>query len=107
MDEAHDPLFVHQDLGRHAAEFEDLYLLPVQLQDPVFGIWQTGKGQLMLAEIVGKFTGIFGPGDQNHHIPLDEFLLISAQLRQVRAAEWSVKAPVQDQQDVFLSLELG
>ena len=61
----------------------------------------------MPAEVVHKFLGILGSDDQNNHISFDELLVILAQLRQVRAAKRSLEAPVQDQQDVFLTLELG
>lgn len=61
----------------------------------------------MFAEIGRKFLGIFGSDDQNDHISFDELLAILAQLRQVRAAERSLKAAVQDQQDVLLTFELG
>ncbi len=40
-----------------------------------------------------------GPG-----IPLDEQLVISAQLRQVQIAEWSDESPVKHQDHILLSI---
>ena len=61
----------------------------------------------MIVEVVGKFLGVFGSDNQNNHISFDELLVILAQLRQVCAAERSLEAAVQDQQNVLLALELG
>lgn len=106
MDETHDPFFVHQHLGRHPAEFEQLDLLPIQFQYPVLRVWQSSKGQPVSAKIRFELLRLFRPDHQDDHLPLDEPFMILAQLRQVRAAEGSLESPVQNQQDMLFPLIL-
>ena len=59
MDEAYDACFVDEGLGGHTAEFEDLNLLAVFLEHAVFGVGKAGEGEIVLAEVVGEFFGVF------------------------------------------------
>ncbi len=96
MDVASKTLAVNEYLGRHAAEFEDFYLLPIASKDLVLRIGQAAERQPMFVEIILKARCILRTGHQNSHIPLKEFVIVPAQLRQVCPAERSGKAAIQD-----------
>jgi ABC-type microcin C transport system duplicated ATPase subunit YejF len=100
-------LLVDKNLRRHPAEFEDLDLLSVQLQNPVAGIGESGEGQLVFAEVFGELLGVFRADHQEGDLAFQEVVIILAQLRQMCAAEGSSEAPVEDQQDGLLAVELG
>lgn len=72
----------------------------------MFRIGQTGKRQLVIGEVFGELAGIFRPGYQKSHISFNKFFIIATQLRQVRTAVRSGKAPVENQQHRLLAFEL-
>ncbi len=61
----------------------------------------------MLAPIRFKGAGIFRTYDDHLGLPLDEFLVILAQLRHVPAAEWSNEAAVEHEQDMRCAAKIG
>jgi hypothetical protein len=105
VDEASDTRFIHENLCWQATEAEQPDLLTVQLQNAVAGVWQSGKGQIVFAEIGGKGLLILRTHNHYRRIPLHKRLVILAQLRQVLAAEGSEETAVEDQQDMLLPPE--
>ena len=106
MDEAGNTLFVNKHLGGHTAEFEKLYFLAVLLEDAVVGIGQACKRQIVLSEISGELLGVFRTDYQNHRVSLNKSINILAQLRHMRAAEWSLESAVEHQQHILLFFEV-
>jgi len=93
--------------ARKSAELEQLDLLTVQLQNSMFGIRQADKRQIFLCPIVPESIGLLRSGYDDFRIQLYELLIIPAQLRHVRAAEWSKKPPVENDQHIFLPGKIG
>lgn len=92
---------INYQLRGKAAQFEQLDLLAVQFQNLVFGVGQTDKRQFFFLPVFLKRPGIFRPGNHYFRIQLDEFLIILAQLRHVRAAERSKKSAVKNHHHVL------
>ena len=61
----------------------------------------------MLGEIGSKLLRVLRSDDQDGHVALCKSIEVLTQLRHVRAAEWSSKAPIEDQQDVLFLFEMG
>jgi hypothetical protein len=93
--EAHDALLVNESLGGHTAEFEDLDLLAVALEHDVLGVGQAGEWQVVLGEIIGELLGVIRADDEDGRVAFAKLLIVLAQLRHVRAAEWSLEAAVE------------
>jgi hypothetical protein len=106
----HKPDFpgpVNDHLRWQSAEFENLHLLTIQFQDPMFGIGQAGKWQFFPGPVIPEGLGFFRTGDKDLGIQLYVSIVIPAQLRHVRAAEWSEKPPVENHEDVFPARVVG
>ena len=103
MNEAYDPFFIDEGLGGHTAEFEKLDLLAVLLEHAVIGIRQAGEGQVIFAEEVSEFLAVFGADDEDGRVPFAKLLVVLAQLRHVRAAEWSLETAIENKQDVLFA----
>ena len=101
MNIAGDALLVDQHLGRHTAELEQLYFLPVFFENAGLGVGQTAEGQAFLCEVVRERLGVFAPENENGRVPFHKLIVVPAQLRHVRAAVWSGEAAVEDEQDVL------
>ena len=100
MDETRHTSLIHQHLGRHAPEFEQVDLLAIQVQDGMPGIGEAGKGQVIIAEIFAECPGILRTNDQDRGFTLLKLCKGLAQLRHVRAAEWSHKPAVENEQNI-------
>ena len=61
MHETRHAGFVHDHLGGHAPQLEQVDFLPVQLEHAGFRVGQANEGQVMLPPIGFKSFGIFGP----------------------------------------------
>ncbi len=99
-------LFVDDHLGRLAAEFEEFHFLPVTFQNCMIFIGQADEGQVIFYPVFFKFTGIFRAHRNNNCVMFCKTIVVPAQLRQVFLAEVSVKAPVQNQQNMFFMLKI-
>ena len=98
--------FIHDHLGGHAAQFEQVYFLPVELEHAGFGVRQADKGQVVLAKIGRKGIRIFR-ADHNHFGPvLHKFWVILTQLRHMPLAEWSGESAVEYQQYIVLAKQV-
>ena len=106
MNKARDSRLVDQHLGRHPSQFEQVDLLPIEFEYASGWVRQANKGQGFLLPVGGKGFGIFRANDHNFHIAGDKLLIVLAQLRHVRAAEWSGKGAVENQQHIFLSVKI-
>jgi hypothetical protein len=104
VDEAHNALFVDDQLGRHAAEFEDLDLLTEQFKNCVAGVGQTNEVKIFFLPILLKCRSIFGTHHHDQGISRFEGLRRLTQLRHVLAAKGSSKAAIEDQQQVIAAL---
>ena len=100
-----DALFINDDLGWDPPKFKQVDFLFVLPGSVVVGVRQSDEGDLcFLPKIPEGLLGIWTDCD-DLCVSLGEPLIILAQLRHVPAAEWSGKAPVEDQEKVFLSFE--
>ena len=106
MDKAGDALFVNKHLSGHTPKLEQLYFLAIPLQDYMIRVRQAYKGQLVFREIFGELLGIFWANNQNGCVSLREQIDVLAQLRHVRAAEWSLESAVKYQQHILLFFEM-
>ena len=100
-------LAVDDHLRGHAPQFEELDFLPVQLEHRMRGVGQAYEGQALGLPIAAKGLGILWPHNDDHRAPLDEPIIVLAQLRQVPPAEWSREAPVKDQNHMLPATEIG
>jgi len=107
MDEANLAGLIHDDLRGHSTQFENLDLLAVQFQHMMVGVRQTDKRQLFFLPVLLKRLCVFRPGDEDLRIQRNEFIIIPAQLRHVRAAERSDKTAVENQHHVLFVLIIG
>jgi hypothetical protein len=60
----------------------------------------------MFVPVIYESCFVIWTNDQDLCLEFDEVLIVPAQLRHVPAAEWSKESPVEDKQNVFLTLEL-
>ena len=72
----------------------------------MFRIRQTDKGQLMFPEIALELLLTFRPDDDNYRIASHKFIMITAQLRHVRAAVRSDEAAVKNQQHILFATKI-
>jgi hypothetical protein len=99
--------FIHDHLGGHPSQLEQVDFLPIQLQHARLWIWQAGKRQVMLAEIDLKCSGILRPDDNHAGLPFFKFSEVLAQLRHMQLAEGSGKPAVEDEQHVGLASKIN
>jgi len=107
MGVAGDTCFVDDDLGGHAAEFEKIDLLAEAFQDGMAGVWQADEGQVVGFPVFSEGGGVIRANDDHTRAEGEKVMIILAQLRHVPAAEGSLQAAVEDQDDVFLFSEIG
>ncbi len=105
--EARHPGFVDEHLGRHAAELEQLDLLPILLEDLVLGIRQPNERQVVLSPVSRERLGVLGAHDHYRRLPLLELLIVLAQLRHVPTAERSGETPIEHEEHVTLAPQVG
>ena len=86
---------IHDHLGGHAPQLEQVDFLPVQLEHAGLGVRQSHEGQTLLAPMRRKGSGVFWSHDKHLRLPFGKFTSVLAQLRQVTPAEWSNKATVE------------
>lgn len=101
MDKPQDAGFVHQHLGRHAAELEEIDLLPVKLEYFLVGIGQTDEFQLVFCEILAESIRLFRSDGDDDGVSGFKLCEILMQLHHVPAAEGSDETTVEDHQDVL------
>ena len=104
---AYHPVFINNELGGHAAELENLDLLPVLVGNLVAGVEQVDEGQLLFLTVVFYGLRIVRPDDQDFGAACAELSIILAQLRHVPAAVRSEHAPVENQDDVRFAAVVG
>jgi hypothetical protein len=105
VDVAGRSLLIHDHLGRHPPELEEVDFLTEQLQDACFWIRQPGIRQAFFLPIRPEFLTIFRTCNQNNGFLFHELIVILAQLRQMLTAVRSGKAPVKDQKYIgFLTV---
>lgn len=66
----------------------------------MFGIRQPDEGQVIFLPKFGKGFLIFRANDQNRGVDLLKFCKVLAQLRHMRAAEWSDEAAIKYEQEI-------
>jgi len=106
VDISGNSVLVHQDLGRHAPQFEQINFLSVTFQDGMFRVGDADEGEGMLFEVIDERGSLFWTDDQDRGLALLKFHKVLAQLRHVRAAEGSLETAVEDQQDIGLALKI-
>ncbi len=107
MLETYFPFFIDDEHGGHPSEFEYIHMLPVQFFDVVSRIGYPGKRHLPTAPEIGKVFRVFRPDRDYICPPVDEFLIVLAQLRQMRPAVRSLKTAVEDQHDSLFIFIIG
>ena len=73
----------------------------------MLGVGQTNKWQSVLGKVGCKLLGVFWPDNQDSHISFGILFMVLAQLRHVRAAEGSGKAPIKNQKNMLFPTEVG
>ena len=104
--ETSNALPVHQDLGGHPAQLEEVHLLPEALQNRMPGIWKSHERKAMLRPEVGEGVSPLRPDHDDLGVPPRELLIPLAQLRHVPLAKGSREAAVEDQHHVSLPAEV-
>ena len=98
--------FVHNHLGGHAAQLEQVEFLSKLSQNVLLWIRQTDEGQVFFLPESGKGFRIFRPNDEYDSVPFNELVMILTQLRQMPAAERSKETPVEHHDNMLLPLEV-
>lgn len=106
MDKVGSASLVHNHLGRHATQFEQIDFLPVEFQHTGLGVWQANKRQIMRAPIGFEGFGIFRANHNNPGLPFNKFLKILAQLRYMPLAKGSGKTAIEYRRIFDLPIKL-
>jgi len=101
MDIPDQAFFVNDHLGWHASQLEQVDLLAVTPENSGLRVGQSDKWQRIFLPVFAEGCLVFRPDDDHYGLAGGKFLIILAQLRHVPAAEWSHKAAVENQQDIF------
>jgi hypothetical protein len=107
MDETRRAGFIHDDLGGHPSQLEEVDFLPVQFKHAGFRVGQADEGQIVFFPIGLKSPGVFRADHHNLRPPFDKFRIVLAQLRHVPLAERSGEGAVEDQQNVGFAAKIG
>jgi hypothetical protein len=91
---------IHQNLGWHAAELEEVDLLPIQLENTRAGIREPNKWKLVGSPVILKRGAAFRSDNDDRGGSLYKFLMVKTQLRHMPLAEWSGKAAIKDQENI-------
>jgi hypothetical protein len=91
---------IHNHLGRHASQFEQVDFLSIQFKYTGFWIRKSNKRQVMLAPIVFKCFCIFRTNYDHYSLPFFKLYIVLAQLRHMPLAERSGKATIKYQQHI-------
>lgn len=94
---ADNPLSVDDDHRRHAAKLHKFDLLAKACCEPMLGIGDNREGELLTFPIAPNRTRPIGSDDDDLCSDFAELFIVSAQLRQVPAAEQSAE-PAQEYQ---------
>ncbi len=84
--------FIHDQDGRHPAEFQPLDLLPVLIRHDVFGIGTSWEGNIFLGPVATKGTGDIRTNGDDFCVETAKKVIVLAQLCQMLAAVWSDKS---------------
>jgi hypothetical protein len=68
---------------------------------------QPNERKIFAIPIIFELSLVFRPNNQDNCISVQKFFMILAQLRQMRLAKWSDKAPVENQNNVLFFSESG
>jgi len=107
MDITDDALFVDDHLGRHPAEFQEVYLLAVQICNPMFWIWDPGERHVVFFPVFCETIFVFRTNGYNYSVFFFKQGIVLAQLRHMRSAVGSEEAPVEDEEKVLLTKITG
>ncbi len=106
MDKACHAIAVDDHLGGHAPQAEEIDLLTIELEHLVVRIGQTNKRHRVFTPEALELLLIFWSNDDHNCIAVDKLLIVLAQLRHMLSAEWSLEAPVEDQDYGFTRPEV-
>ncbi len=106
VNETRDPIFIDDHLGRHAAQFEQVYFLPIQLEHAGIGVGQAGKRQIIRLPESFECFRIFRAHHYHPGLPFYKLLMIKTQLRHMLLAKRSYKSAVENQQDIRYTPEI-
>ena len=103
VDVAQSAGFVDEHLGWHTAELEQVDLLAIQLEHCyASGSGKPTKGISFSTQYFSEGFCFFGADGDDFGIFRGELVIVLAQLRHVRLAEWSQEGAVEDQNDVLV-----
>ncbi len=106
MGVAYNALFVDDQLGRHAAEFDDVYFLSIFSQNSKGWIGEACKWQIIFLPIVKKCLCVITPDHDDLSFMLYKFFMILTQLRHMPLAKVSKQPTIENQEDILLSLKI-
>ena len=107
MHEAGDALSVDHYLGRHTSQLKQVDFLPVTFEHAGSRVGQADKGQCVIFPIRLELSRSFRTNDHNLRVAGYELIIILAQLRHMRAAEWSHKAAIENKQYILPAAVIG
>jgi hypothetical protein len=105
MRETDRPLAVDDEQGRHAPHLDQLDLLPILIGDCIVRVRQADEGVCAAPPVIDEGVSFVRADHDNFSAPLDELLVVTAQLRQVPPAVRSEETAVKDQHHVLFSPE--
>ena len=92
---------VNHHLGRHASQLEQIYFLPITLKHACSRVGQANKGQFVLFPLGLELLWAIRTHNHNLRVAGYKLIIVLAQLRHMRAAEWSHKAAVENKQYIL------
>jgi hypothetical protein len=107
MHKARDALPVDHHLGRHASQLKQIDFLAVTLEHAGGGVRQADEGQCVLFPIRLELSRAFRSDDHDLRVAGYELIIVLAQLRHMRTAEWSHKATIENKQYVLTAAEIS
>lgn len=94
MPEAYFARFIDDEHRWHPAQFENIYLLAVQISNHMLGVGDAGKRHLAGGPERLKILRRFRPHRNNDGPPVQELLVILTQLRHMFSAVGSLEPAV-------------
>ena len=106
MDEAYHTLLIHHHLGWHASQLEQVDFLTVPVEHADTGIRQTDEGQVVFLPVRLELVLAFWADYDHLGLAGDKLVIVLAQLRHMRTAEWSGKTTVENHHHVLVAAEI-
>lgn len=98
-------VFIHQQQGGDAPQFEEIPFLAVEIGDGVFGVGQAKERQSVFGPITAVGVGAVGANGEDFRVTRRKGRIVIAQAGEMSAAMRSHKSAQEDQDDIFLAAQ--